>query len=85
MKRQSVLTHTIRHTKIPALLDSRVTNTPYCEIWCPQKKKCLLLCFIENITCLSVGLLRIRQVSSVSSKIVYNWVTTNCCCMTSVS
>jgi hypothetical protein len=37
MKRQFVVTHTIRQTDIPALLDSCVTKTPSVTILCPQE------------------------------------------------
>jgi len=37
IKRQFVVTHTIRQTKIPAQADSWVTNTPSVKILCPQK------------------------------------------------
>ena len=68
-KRQFVVTHTIRQTKIPALLDSCVTNTS--SVMCPQKNNCLSLYFCKNITCLSVGLLRIGQVF-VSVKLLFH-------------
>ena len=38
MKQQFVVTHTIRQIKIPALLDSWVTNTPSVKMLCPQKE-----------------------------------------------
>jgi hypothetical protein len=47
-------------------------------------KNCFFLYFHENITCLSVGLLMICQVFSVSCKIVYRWVTANCCFMSDI-
>ena len=68
MKRQSVITQAICQTEIPALLDSWATNTLSVKMLCPQKN-CLSLYFCKNITCLSVGLLRMGQVSSVSGKI----------------
>ena len=37
MKRQFVVTHTIRQTEMPALLDSCVTNTPSVKTFYPQK------------------------------------------------
>jgi hypothetical protein len=40
MKEQFVVTHTIRQTEIPALLDSWVTNTPSIKMLCPQKIVC---------------------------------------------
>ena len=43
-------------------------------------KNCLPLHFPKNVTCLSVGLLRVSQVFSVST-IVYQWVTAISCCM----
>jgi len=39
MKRQVVVTHTIRQKVIPPLLDSWVTKTPFVKMLCPQKKK----------------------------------------------
>ena len=44
-----------------------------------KKKRCVFLYFCENMTNLNVGLLRICQVFSVSYKIAYRWVMTNCC------
>jgi len=38
MKRQLVLTHTIRQTQIPTLLHSLVTNTPSVKMLYPQKE-----------------------------------------------
>ena len=60
MKEQIVVTHTIRQTEIPALLDSWVTNTPSVKIY-PQRN-CFCLYFRKNITCLIVGFLRICHV-----------------------
>jgi hypothetical protein len=37
MKRQFVVTHTIRQTEIPALLDIWLTNTPSVKILCLHK------------------------------------------------
>ena len=37
MKQQFVVTHTIRQTEIPALLDDWLTNTPCVKMLCPQK------------------------------------------------
>jgi hypothetical protein len=53
MKRQFVETHTIRHTEIPELLDSWVTDTPV-KMLCLRKKKSLYS--RKKITCLRVGL-----------------------------
>ena len=70
MKRQHVVAHTVGHTEIPALLASWVTKRPSFKTLCPSnisssdifvKKK-------KNIIFLSVGLFRIVQVFSVSSK-----------------
>jgi hypothetical protein len=61
MKQQFVVTHTIRQTEIPALLDRWVTNTPSVKMPCPQKN-CLTFYFHKNITCLNVGLLKLGQV-----------------------
>jgi hypothetical protein len=83
MKQQFVVTHTIRQTEVTALQDRWVANTPCAKLLCPQKKL-LSLYFRKNITCLSVGLLRIGQVFSVSCKIGYRWVTTKCCFMSDI-
>ena len=53
MKQQFVVTHTIRQTEIPALLDSWVANTPSFKILYPRNN-CLLY-FRKNMTCLNVG------------------------------
>ena len=84
MKRQFVVTHTIRQTEIPTLLDSWVTNTPSVKILCRQKNF-LSLYFRKNITCLIIGLLRIGQDFSVSCNTVYRWGRTNCCFMSDIS
>ena len=60
MKGEIVVTHTINQTDIPALLDTRVTNTPSVKMLCPQNN-CMSLYFRRNITCLRVGLLKIGQ------------------------
>jgi hypothetical protein len=80
LKQQFVVTHTIHQSEIPALLDRWVTNTPSVKMLCPQKN-CFSIYFCKNISCLNVVQLIILQVSSVSCKIVYWWVTKNCCCM----
>ena len=59
-------------------------NTLSIKTLCPQKM-CLCLCFHNNITCLSVILLRISHSFSVSCKIVYWWVKANCFFMSVVS
>ena len=64
---QLVITHKIDHTEIHALLDIRVANTPFIKMLCPQKN-CLSYLH-KNITCLSVGMLRIGQVVCISCKI----------------
>ena len=73
-----VVTHTLRQTDIPTSLHSWVTNTPSVKMLC-QQQNCLSLHFHKNITCFSVGLLRISQVFSVCCKIVCRWVMTHCC------
>ena len=61
MKQQCVVTHTVRQTDIPALLDSTVTNTPsVTKLW-PQTNS-FHLHFRKNITHLRVGVLRICPV-----------------------
>jgi hypothetical protein len=74
MKRQPVVTHTIRENRVPALLDVWFTNTPSVKMSCAQRKK-----FHKNAACLCVCLLKIGQVISVSCKTVFQSVTTNCC------
>jgi len=37
MEQQLVVSHTIRQTEIPALLDSWVTNAPSVKMFCPQQ------------------------------------------------
>jgi len=76
MKRTSVLTHTIRQTQIPVLQDVCVTNTTSVKM--RPHKNCFSFYIRKNTTCLSGGLLRIGQVFSVSCKIMYQWVMTNC-------
>jgi hypothetical protein len=68
MKQQFIVTHTICKTAIPALLDSWVTNTLLSKYH--VHKDCFTLYFRKNVTCLSVGLLRICQVFSVFCKTV---------------
>ena len=76
---QFVKANTICQTEVPVSLDIWVTNTPFVKMLYPKKKKSLYFC--QNATCVSVGLLMIHQVSYVSCKIVYWWITTNCYCM----
>jgi hypothetical protein len=77
MKQQFVITHTNHHTETAALLDSWVTNTPSIKMSCLQKN-CFFLYFHKNITCVIAGQIMSYQVSYVSYKIVYEWVTTHC-------
>lgn len=81
-KYKFAVTHIIRQTEIPTLLGSWFINTPSVKILCPQKIL-LSLYFRKNIS-LSDGLLRIGQVSSLSCKISYGWITTNCCFMSCI-
>ena len=76
-KKQFVITHTIRQTEIPALLDSSVTNTHSVKMLCKQTS-CLSVCFRKIILWLSFGLLRIGQVFCASCKFIYLWVMTIC-------
>jgi hypothetical protein len=39
MKKQFVVTHKIRQTEIPALIDNWVTNTPVKIVYLQKKKK----------------------------------------------
>jgi hypothetical protein len=43
MKRLFVVTHTIRKSEIPALLDCPATNAPSVKMLCPQKKMFVLM------------------------------------------
>ena len=61
MKRLFVVTHTIRKSEIPALLECPVTNAPSVKMLCPQKN-CLSSYFRKNITCLGGGLLSVGSV-----------------------
>jgi len=51
MKRQLVVTHTVRETEISAFIDSWVTNTPSVKMLCRHKKNCLTLHLRKNINC----------------------------------
>jgi hypothetical protein len=73
-KQQFVVTHRIRHTEIPALLGSRVKNTPCLNL--VSTKIFFSLYLRKNMTCLNVGLLRICQVFFFCRLLR---VTTNCC------
>ena len=42
MKRQFVVTHTVRQTEIAAFLGIWVADTPFVKMLCPQKKKLLV-------------------------------------------
>jgi hypothetical protein len=64
MKRQFVITKTIRQSVIPALLGSWVTYKPFQNV-----KKLLSLNLKKNVIFLNVGPLRISQVFSLSCKI----------------
>jgi hypothetical protein len=76
------VTHTIRQTEITALQDSCLSNTSSVTILYPHQKKKNVSRYVfrkkhDVLRCLYVGLLRTFQVFSVSSKIVYRWITTN--------
>jgi len=43
IEQQFVVTHTICQTDIPSLLDSRVTNTPFSKMLCPEKKLLVII------------------------------------------
>jgi len=72
MKQQFAVIHIIRQTKIPALVDSCVTNTHSVKMSCSEKN-CFILYFRKIITRLIVGLLRVGQVMSVRCETVYRW------------
>lgn len=61
MKRQVVVTYTIRQKVIPALLDSWVTNTPSVKMLSPQKIASRYIP-IKNITRINVSLLMIGHI-----------------------
>jgi hypothetical protein len=77
MKRQFILTHTIRQTEFAALLDRLVTNTSSVKMLCPQKNwsssyfrktlECLVLIYCGSVVFL------------VSFQIVCWWFTKSCC------
>ena len=83
LEQQFVVTHAIRHTEIPTLLDSWVTNTPSVKILCSQTN-CLSLHFRENMTCLSVAPLMTSKVFSVSCITGDGRVATNYCFMSNI-
>jgi hypothetical protein len=66
---QFSVTHTIRQTKIPALVDSWVTNTLFVKMY--SEKNCFLFYFRTNETRLTVGLLILGHVMSGRCKTVY--------------
>jgi hypothetical protein len=79
-------------TKRPFVVTDTVFQTEFgykrtCRQSVVSTKNCLSLHFPKNITCLSVSLLRIGQVSSVSyiRTIVYRWVTAVSFCMSVVA
>ena len=80
---QFVVTHAIPQTEIPALQYSWVKYTFRQNV--VFTNNCLSLHFCKNITCLRVCLLEICQVFPVFCKTVYQWVMTNCCCMSDTS
>jgi hypothetical protein len=68
VKQLIVVTNTIRETEILALLDSWVTTHLLSSVLLTTKLL-LFLFFLENMTCLYIGVLRIYQVFSLSCKI----------------
>jgi hypothetical protein len=88
MKQQFVITYTICQTEMPILLDSWVTNIPFCQNPL-STKNCFSLYFCKNILCFSFSLLSVLKcwsIKDLSSSYVYcetvhQWVTTNCCLM----
>ena len=78
MKQQFVVTHTLRPTEIPTITMQFSYKHTFCQNVVPTAKLLSLL-FPENVTCLSVCMPRNGPVFSVSCKIEYQWVTTNCC------
>jgi hypothetical protein len=74
IQQQFVLTHTVRQTEIPALVDSCFTNACHNV----ELKKLLIGYFRKNITFFSVELLMICQVFCVCCKVLYRWITASC-------
>ena len=68
MKERFGVTDTIRQTRTPALRDSAVKNTPCTNIFCIHKSTSHYI-FVKNMTCLSVGLLKICQAFLSSLKL----------------
>ena len=62
MKGQIAVTPAIHQTKIPALLDSWVTDTSSVKMACVQRKNPCPYIFIKTYHALNVGLSRISQV-----------------------
>jgi hypothetical protein len=60
IKQQYVITHTIRQTEIPALLNSLFTNTPSVRIFFPQKY-CLSLYFRKKHNMLQCWSIKYRS------------------------
>ena len=77
MKLKFVVTHIIRQTEIPALLDSSGYKHALCQNAVSTTK--LKMKFRKTVTRLSVGLS--VTFFFVSCKTVYWWVTKNCCFM----
>ena len=69
------MSHTIRQTDTPALLDEGITNAPSDKMLCPQNN--FFFFYIhKNTTRLHVGLLSIGECFSFSCNIVIRRVTT---------
>jgi hypothetical protein len=69
--------------------DSCVTRKNGLQIYlsecCIHQKTCFFIYFHKDITCLSVGLVRIiKFFFSVSCNLVYRWVMTYCCFMNEI-
>jgi len=77
-KQQFFMSHTIRQTDMPTLLDDCITNAPSGKMLCLQNNL-FFLYVCKNTTRLRVGLLRIGECFSFSCKIVIRRVTTYCC------
>jgi hypothetical protein len=74
-KQQFVLTHTIRQSEIPALLDSWITNTSSVKMLPPQK---IAWSYIrKNVTCVNFGQWKVGQGFPVSCKFVDRWFATS--------
>jgi hypothetical protein len=75
-----VVSHTIHQTEITAISDSWVTNAPSVKMLRPQNKNCLFLYLcVSKHNMHTYWTIGNRSISPPLCKIVYRWVTKNCC------